>query len=163
MKHLRKFYDYLHSLNGNVLNQEDFSRLEKRLQMIIALTFFAPTVTSSLGSNTLQENNTALAWYLIVAVYLIIYLVVDGSKGKIKEFRGRILNYGIWFNLMAFIPYLLFLAVYGDSLISGFPLITLFLTIITVFWSPFLILVLLAFEFMLGEFFSFIDTVKHGT
>lgn len=163
MKLLRNYYIYLRSLNGNYLKQEDVLRLEKRLQMLIALVFFAPTVTASLGSETLQNNNTALAWYSIVAVYLIVYLIVDASKGKINQFRGKILNYGIWFNLVAFIPYLLFFAVYGDDLISGFPLVTLFLTIITVFWSPFLILIILALEFTLGEFFSFIDKVKHGT
>lgn len=163
MKLLRKFYSYLRSLNGSHMEEVEVIRMERRLQMLIALVFFTPTVLVSLGSNTLQQNENTLAWCAIVSIYIVIYLAIEASKGKINKFKGSILNYGIWFNLIAFVPYFLLMAVYKpDEIITGFPLMALFITVITVFWSPLLILVILAFEFMLGEFFSFIDKTKHG-
>jgi hypothetical protein len=156
MKLLKRFYKYLKSLNGDYMEQDEVVRMEKRLQMLIALVFFTPTVLASLGSDSLQQNSNILAWCAVVAVYLGIYLVIEMAKGKLNKFKGNILNYGIWFNLFAFIPYFLFMALYKpDDVISGLPLITLFVTIIAVFWSPLIVAVVLAFEFLLDKILNF--------
>lgn len=161
MKLLRRLYKYLRSLKGEYLEKEEVVGIEKRLQMLVALVFFAPTVLGSLGSDTLQQNGNVLIWCLIVAVYLGIFLIIELAKGKLNKFKGNILNYGIWFNLFAFIPFLLFMAIYKpDDVISGLPLITLFITIIAVFWSPIVITLMLGLEFALGELFSLIDTMR---
>jgi hypothetical protein len=161
MKLLRRFYRYLRSLNGDYLEKEEVASIEKRLQMLIALVFFTPTVLGSLGSDTLQQNGNILVWCLIVAVYLAVFLIIELTKGKLNKFKGNILNCGIWFNLSAFIPFLLFMAIYKpDDAISGLPLIGLFITITAVFWSPIIVALMLSLEFALGEFFSFVDTIK---
>jgi hypothetical protein len=144
------------------MEEVEVIRMEKRLQMLVALVFFTPTVLASLGSDTLRQKENVLAWCAIVAVYIIIYLAIEASKGKINKFKGTILDYGIWVNLIAFIPYFLILAIYKpDEVISGFPLLALFITVITVFWSPLVVVLMLAFEFALNEFFSFVDTIKN--
>ncbi len=156
MKLLIRFYKYLKSLNGDHMEKDEVAGMEKRLQMLIALVFFTPTVLASLGSDTLQQKENVLAWCAIVAVYIVIFLVIEASKSKINKFKGTVLNYGIWINLIAFAPYFLLLAIYKpDEVISGFPLITLFFAIMTVFWAPLIILVMLAFEFMMAQIFNF--------
>lgn len=161
MKFIRKIYKHLELLNNKRMDKDDVLSMERRLQMLIALVFFTPTVLVSLGSDTLQQSGNVLAWCAVVAVYIVIYLILEASQGKVNKLKGTILDYGIWVNLIAFVPYFLLLAIYKpDEIISGFPLLTLFITIITVFWSPLVILVVLAFEFMLGEMFSFVKVVK---
>ena len=49
-----------------------------------------------------------------------------------------------------------------DDVISGLPLIGLFITITAVFWSPIVVALMLGLEFALGEFFSFVDTIKES-
>jgi hypothetical protein len=63
------------------------------------------------------------------------------------------LNYGIWINLSAFVPYLLTVALYpNDAIISGLlPLLVFFVALIIVFWSPVIVLLMLGLEFLFGE------------
>lgn len=108
-----------------------------------------------MGSDTFQQNTSIQIWCAIVSVYIVVYIVIEASKGKINKFKGAILNYGIWINLVAFVPYLLTMALYpNDAIISGFPLVAFFVAIITVFWSPIILIIMLALEFLLSQIFN---------
>jgi cation transport ATPase len=156
MKFLRKIFGFLKSLNGDHMEEKEVSRMEKRLQMLIALVFFTPTVLASLGADTFKQDTNIQVWCAIVSMYILIYIIIELCKGKINKLKGTILNYGIWVNLSAFVPYLLTVALYpNDAIISGLPLLAFFLALIIVFWSPVIVLLMLGLEFLFGETLGF--------
>ncbi len=152
-------YQNLESLRNESMESLEVSRMEKRLQMLIGLILFTPTILLSLGSEDFQQDKTVLTWGVIVAVYISIYIYIEMSKGKINKLKGNILNWGIWINIGAFVPFFMSMGLYQD-IITGLPLVIFFIAMATVFWSPLLFIVVLAFEFFLGKAFSFVRTIR---
>ena len=159
MAFVRKIYTYLETLSNTSMDANEVTRMERRLQMLIALILFTPTVLASLGSDTFQQDKNVLTWGAIVSIYILIYIFIEASRGKVNKLKGYIVNYGVWVNLFAFVPYFLLMALYQD-VISGLPLVAFFAVIMVVFWSPLALILALGFEFALGEFFSFVKTVR---
>ncbi len=138
------------------MGQDEVLRMEKHLQMLIALIFFTPTVLASLGADTFKQDMNIQVWCAIISMYIVIYIIIELCKGKINKLKGTILNYGIWINLFAFVPYLLTLALYpNDAIISRLPLLAFFVALIIVFWSPVIVLLMLGLEFLFGETLGF--------
>lgn len=159
MTFTRKIYKYLERLSNTLLDNSEAERMERRLQMLITLILFTPTVLSSLGSDTFQQDKNVLAWGAIVSVYIIVYIFIEVSRGRINKLKGYIINYGVWVNLFAFVPYFMMIALYQD-IISGLSLVAFYIVIVIVFWAPLTLIVILGFEFALGEFFSLVKTVR---
>lgn len=159
MKSIKRTYRKLESLHNDCMESLEVSRMERRLQMLIALILFTPTILSALGTESLQEDKTTLVWGIIVAVYISIYIYIEASKSVINKLKGHILNWGVWINLCAFVPFFVSTGLYQD-VISGLPLVIFFIAMATIFWSPLLFIVVLTFEFMLGKLFSFVRTVR---
>lgn len=152
MKFIKLTYKKLESLHNDYMDSVDVSRMERRLQMLIGLILFTPTILSALGTENLQEDKTILVWGIIVAVYISIYIYIEASKGVINRLKGNILNWGIWINLSAFVPFYISIGLYQD-VISGLPFVIFFIAMATIFWSPLLFIMVLVFEFLLGKLF----------
>lgn len=159
MRLVKATYKKLESLHNEFMDSVDVSRMERRLQMLIGLILFTPTILSALGTEGIQEDKTTLVWGIIVAVYISIYVYIEASRGAVNKLKGNILNWGIWINLSAFVPFYVSTGLYQD-VISGLPLIIFFIAMAIIFWSPLLFMVVLGFEFMLGKLFSFVRTVR---
>lgn len=159
MKLLRRVYKYLKSLNDNHMESEQVLKMEKRLQMLIALILFTPTILSSLGSDTLQQSKSTLAWGIIVAVYIGIYILCEASGDRLNKLYGNLINWSVWVHLGAFIPFFLCIGLYQD-IISGVPLVIFIVSLAVLFGLPLLVMLVLGIIFALGELFSFVDTVK---
>lgn len=155
MRFIKRICKKLECLNCDYMESSEVARMEKRLQMLIALILFIPTVLASLGSDTFNQDQNIQIWCAVVSTYITIYIIIELSKGKINNLKGTILNYGIWINILAFIPYLLTVALYpGNEIISGFPLVTFFITLLIIFWSPIIVLMMLGLEFLFGQWLS---------
>lgn len=159
MRIIKQTWIKLESLHNEFMDSLDVSRMERRLQMLIALILFTPTILSAIGTEGLQENKTVLIWGIIVAIYIFIYIYIEASKGVIDKLKGNILNLGIWINLSAFIPFYVCTGLYQD-VISGLPLVIFFIAMAIVFWSPLLFIVVLFLEFILSEVLSFIKKIR---
>lgn len=151
MKLIKGIYKRLESHSSEYMMLEEVSRMEKRLQMLIALILFTPTILVALNSESLQQNKTTLIWGIIVAIYIAIYIYIEALNSKINNLKADIINWGIWVNLVAFVPFFISVGLY-QNIISGLPLILFFLAMVTVFWSPLLFALILALEFILSQF-----------
>lgn len=160
MRLVRATYKILESLHNDHMDSTDVFRMEKRLQMLIGLILFTPTILVALGSDDFQQDKTTLTWGIIVAIYISIYIYIEASRDVINKLKGNILNWGIWINLTAFVPFFITMGVYQNAIVSGLPLIIFFIAMATVFWSPLLFIIVLACEFTLGKIFSSVNTIR---
>lgn len=159
MAFARKIYKYLETRSNTFMNKDDVIKMERRLQMLIALILFTPTILSSLGSGSFQQNNATLTWGIIVAVYIGIYILCEALGDRINKLYGNLINWSVWIHLSAFIPFFICIGLYQD-IISGVPLIIFAVSMAVVFGLPLLVIVILGIIFALGEFFSFVRTVR---
>ncbi len=60
MRFIKLTYQKLESLHNDYMDSVDVSRMERRLQMLIGLILFTPTILSALGTENLQEDKTIL-------------------------------------------------------------------------------------------------------
>ena len=141
------------------MSKDGVVRMERRLQMLIALILFTPTILSSLGSDTFQQDRSTLTWGIIVAVYIGIYILCEALGDRINKLYGNLINWSVWIHLSAFIPFFVCIGLYQD-VIGGLPLIIFAGAMAIVFGLPLLVAVILGGICALGEFFSFVNTVR---
>lgn len=159
MTFVRKIYKYLEIRSNTFMSKDGVVRMERRLQMLIALILFTPTILSSLGSDTFQQDRSTLTWGIIVAVYIGIYILCEALGDRINKLYGNLINWSVWIHLSAFIPFFVCIGLYQD-VIGGLPLIIFAGAMAIVFGLPLLVAVILGGIFALGEFFSFVNTVR---
>jgi hypothetical protein len=133
-----------------ILSGDNLLKIERRLQMLIALILFTPTILTSLGSDSLQQDKSVLTWGINISIYLTLYLYLEISGKNFNVLRGKILNYGILLNLAAFIPFFFLIALY-QNFISGFPAILFFIATTIIFWFPIILLSVLIIEFFINR------------
>ncbi len=160
MKWFKGLYKNVGSLNNESMEGKKILKMEKRLQMLIALILFTPTILSSLGSDVSQQNKFTLTWGIIVAIYIGIYIYCEALEDKLSKLSGSVINWSVWVHLGAFVPFFICIGFYQD-VIGGVPLIIFATAMAIVFGLPLFIIVVLGFLFMLDEFFSFIKTIRH--
>jgi hypothetical protein len=159
MKFIKNTYRKPEKLNESFMDHEKILAMRSRLQMLIALILFTPTILSSLGSGSLLENKSTLTWGIIVAVYIGIYILCEALEDRINKLYGNLINWSVWVHLGAFIPFFVCIGLYQD-VISGLPLIIFAGAMAIVFGLPLLVAVVLGIIFALGEFFTFVRTVR---
>jgi len=142
----KKVFTKICTEHRQLMSAMEISKMERRLQMLIALILFTPTILASLGTENLQQDKAVLTWGINISVYLLLYIYLELTQEKFSLLRGRILNFGIWINLSAFIPFFFLIAMYQDT-ISGMPGIIFFIATITIFWFPIILLAILSIEF----------------
>jgi hypothetical protein len=117
---------------------------EDRLEFVIALAVFFPTLLYSLSKlasqNDQQANSMVVSWSIIVAAYLIDYCIFQYFKKIAKSIIIKFVTFLPLLGVVSFIVPIWYMALYKNAPISGF---NAFLFRVFVFGLPVVPLLLL--------------------
>ena len=160
-KCIKEIYKKLETLNETPMDGEKILKMERRLQMLMALILFTPTVLSAIGSDAFQQNKSTLTWGIFVAIYIGVYIYCEACGVKLNRLSANVIDLLVWVHLTAFIPFFIIIGAYQD-IISGVPLFVFAITSVVVFWLPVVVILSLGFTLALGGFFSFVKVVRRS-
>jgi hypothetical protein len=106
--------------------KELISEAENRLEFVIALAVFFPTLLYSLAKmanqNELQANDIVLSWSAVIATYLVDYCFFQYFKKVAKTKIIKLVNFLPLLGVFSFIVPIWYFALYKNAEIVGFKL-----------------------------------------
>ncbi len=109
-----------------------------RLEFLIALSVFLPvTIDALYKSDVLIGKDVVLNWGVVVGVLILCYLLANFRFSHIRnQFHENFINYCIVLNIFSFVPLLMIVGYFKNSVIY-FPWTTVTqLSLYALFWLP---------------------------
>ena len=136
-------------MDNNKERKEVLSEIESRLQLVITMAMFFPTLIYAFfkfaGEAEQQTNETVLAFSTSVATYLISYILFQLFKRKFKSALFlKWLNSLLLIGIVTFIPIILFLTVSKAITLTFFSGLYFLASLFAMAMAPVVVLLLIA-------------------